>query len=196
MKELSMPRRTPRTPGWLVPVTLLTLLLAAGAWRLHRTGDDDHPVRAAAAAPSARSFGAARLAVPRDWVTLDRTTDHVTWGEPDREHTVTLASAEAGGDPLAGVVASVVADAASQLPGARVVGHPVELTLERAPREDVALLARYRVDGRDGAAPLEVAQTWRRDGRAGMDLVATWTSADGRWPASPRTAVPESATSR
>jgi hypothetical protein len=147
-------------------------------------------------ATAAREFGPARLDVPTGWVTLDRGPDHVTWGEPGRAHTVTLASIEAGTDPLPGVVAAVAAESARTLPGARAVGRPVDLELDDAPRDDVALLARYEVASADGDAPLHVAQSWRRDTRAGLDVVATWTSADGHWPISPRSGIPRATASR
>jgi hypothetical protein len=42
----------------------------------------------------------------------------------------------------------------------------------------------------DGGNSLDIVQLWRRDSRAQVDVVATWTSADGDWPVSPRSSIP------
>jgi hypothetical protein len=129
-------------------------------------------------------------------VLLDRAPGHVTWGSADRRHTVTLAHVEASILPLAGVVDTVVRESARALPGARLVGRPVMLDIEApAPRRDAAMLVRFRLEEHD-ATPLEVAQVWRRDSRNGVDIVATWTSADGSWPVPPRRGIPQGSGSR
>jgi hypothetical protein len=145
-----------------------------------------------------RAVGA-RLDVPTTWITLDRTAEHATWGTADRRHTVTLARTESSGASLPGVVSGSVAASTRALPGADLVGMPVAIDLTDAARPgpgDSAMLVRFRVraQGREGA--LLVEQVWRRDARAGMDVVATWTSADGAWPVSPRSAIPRSDASR
>lgn len=188
----SRPARTSRRGAW--PLALLALLLAAVAWRAtHR--EDARTEVAPTTTAIERRIGDARLEVPRDWVVLDRANDHVTWGEPDRMHTVTLTSTEASTLPLPGVVAALADRSARELPGAELVEPPRMLELvDPAPRDDTAMLARFRVG--DGASRLDIAQVWRRDSRAGIDLVATWTSGDGRWPVSPRSVIPHAAASR
>ena len=177
------------------PLVLLCLLVAAAGWRvLHDDAQRPASERPGLASVE-RRVGEARLDVPRDWVVLDRAADHVTWGEPDRMHTVTLASTEASVLPLPGVVAALATRSAEELPGAELVEPPSVLDLDGlAPRDDSAMLASFRVA--DAGARLEIAQVWRRDTRAGLDVVATWTSGDGRWPVSPRDAIPHAATSR
>lgn len=183
--------------GW--PIGLMLLLAALAGWRVSdgqvaRSGERSRPGPAIAAAQ--RGFGDLRLVVPKAWTTLSRSDDHVTWGDADRLHTVTLASTEASVLPLAGVVAGVVEESREQLPGARLVGRPTALDLgEAAGARDSAMMIRYEVAGPDGHA-LRVAQVWRRDARAQRDVVATWTSADGRWPVRPGEAVPLTVASR
>ncbi len=182
----------PGTVAW--PIGLLLLLVALAAWRV---GDDDQ-APAAAGDPggvpvAARSFGDARIDVPSSWRTLARADDRITWGSADRAHTVTLASTEASTEPLPVIAREVVRQSSDVLPAGSEASDPVLLDLAgRAPRGDAAVLVRFEV--RDGADdPVEVVQVWRRDARAGVDLVATWTSADGTWPASPRERLPEGA---
>ncbi|MCW2920777.1 MAG: hypothetical protein JWL76_651 [Thermoleophilia bacterium] len=190
----STPRRRrvdPPTVAW--PIGLVLLLVALGTWRVV-----DEP-RERAAPPedvkvAPRSFGDARLDVPRSWQTLGRAPDRITWGAANRAHTVTLASTEASSVALPTIVREVVAQSVESLPGASVASDPVDIELgERAPRADSAVLVRFEVG--DGThAPIHVVQVWRRDARAGVDLVATWTSADGTWPASPREHLPQATT--
>lgn len=182
-------RVDPGTVAW--PVGLLVLLVALAAWRV---GDDPAPPTAEepnAVQVGARSFGDARLDVPTSWRTLARADDRITWGSADRAHTVTLASTEASSEPLPVIAREVVRQSGDVLPSGSAASEPVLLDLAgRAPRGDAAVLVRFTVrDGTD--APVEVVQVWRRDARAGVDLVATWTSADGTWPASPREQLPE-----
>lgn len=175
-----------RLASW--PLTLALLV----AWREHALPETSGaPAQGRAPVKlEARSFGDLRLAVPAGWVTLDRRDGHVTWGEPDRSHTVTLAATEASVLPLPGVVAAVVRESESALPGARADGRAVPVDVPGgAPRGDAAVVARFVVDD-DGGQRLHVAQAWRRDARAGIDVVATWTSADGRWPVPPRSGIP------
>lgn len=196
------PRRAivPALLRW--PIGLLLMLLVLAAWRYgdSRAGADAAPSTAAAAgavATSLRSSGAASVPVPREWVTLDRGEAHVTWGTPDRRHTVTLASTEASLLPLPGVVAELVEQSAQQLPDAELLDAPRPIELEQPhPRGDSAMLARFRVAHPQGDGRLDVVQVWRRDARAGLDVVATWTSADGSWPLSPRRAIPQAEDSR
>lgn len=208
MPTIHDPAGSPRTPArphrpgrsragsalthW--PIGLLLLLVLLAGWRVASSRD-----QAGAAATTAgtstteqRTFGAARLQVPREWITLERREGHVTWGSSDRRHTVTLASTEAGLLPLPAVVGELVEQSAQQLPGARLTERPRSIPLAAPhPRDDAAMLARFRVEDPSGGDALHVAQVWRRDARAGLDLVATWTSRDGRWPVSPRSAVPQ-----
>jgi hypothetical protein len=193
-RQSSEPARSRIRGAW--PLLLLGLLLALVGWRASHGDDTGTPARMrGGAAGVERRIGDARLEVPRGWVELDRADDHATWGEPDRMHTVTLASTEASTLPLPGIVAALARRSEAELPGARLVEPPRAIDLvEPAPRDDSAMLARFRVD--DGPSRLDVAQVWRRDTRAGLDVVATWTSGDGRWPISPRAAIPHAAASR
>ena len=181
--------------AWPAMLTLALLLLAA--WRMGSGGDDAPAPRAGEPASTvSRSAGDASIDVPRGWVALDKGRDHVTWGTADRTHTVTLAQTEASVLPLPGVVAAVTAEAAATLPGARVMDGPVAVQLDtRAARGDSAMLSQFVITRDDGAS-LKVAQMWRRDARAGLDLVATWTSSDGHWPLPPRSAIPRGRASR
>jgi hypothetical protein len=176
------------------PLVLLATLLALAAWRV--AGDEPEPRTGDHSRSNLveRRFDDVRLEVPRSWVVLDRSTDHVTWGEPDRAHTVTLASTAASTLPLPGVVAALVERSADELPGAEVVDTPRAIDLrERAARGDSAMLTRFRVN--NAGTSLDIVQVWRRDSRAELDVVATWTSADGEWPASPRSSIPRAAAS-
>ncbi len=184
------PRFDPPTVAW--PIGLVLLLVALGTWRV---ADPSHgrstPAADTATKTASRSFGDAKLEVPRTWRTLGRSAERITWGAPDRSHTVTLASTEASSVALPTIVREVVAQSADSLPGASIASDPVDIDLgDRAPRGDSAALVTFEVG--DGThPPIHVVQVWRRDARAGVDLVATWTSADGTWPASPRELLPQ-----
>jgi hypothetical protein len=177
------------TVAW--PIALALLLTALALWR---TSGDEHPSRGAAvAAPvlAGRTFGDLRLDVPRTWTTLERTEDRITWGTSERTHTVTLAGTEAASAPLLAVVREVVRQSVDALPGTRVIDGPTLATAaEPMPRGDSAVVVQFEVD--EGSRRLRIIQAWRRDARAGRDLVATWTSGDGTWPVDPRVAVPSS----
>ncbi|MCW2956180.1 MAG: hypothetical protein JWO69_1049 [Thermoleophilia bacterium] len=190
-------RPTDRGHGPQASVLLLTVLvvLVAGlaVWRF----SDADPERTRAAAGAAaeatptmvRRWSDAGITLPRGWVVLDRARDHVTWGSSDRSHTVTLAATEASVLPLPGVVAAVARDAPRSLPGSRVVGAPTQVELDgRTARGDAAFALELEVDS--AGAALHLLQVWRRDARAERDLVATWTSNDGRWPIDPLRSVP------
>ncbi|MCW2926695.1 MAG: hypothetical protein JWM86_663 [Thermoleophilia bacterium] len=188
-RRLTWRERT-RLIGW--PVGLLLLLVLLAAWRAPDDGDGNSSGRAAEpdTRVETRRFGDLRLRVPTGWVTLDRTADHVTWGEAGRLHTVTLASTEASILPLPGVVAAVSRESASALPGASPEGRPQVVDLPGpAGRDDSAVAAGFRVAD-DSGGELRVAQVWRRDARAGLDIVATWTSADGQWPLPAQSRIP------
>jgi hypothetical protein len=58
------------------------------------------------------------------------------------------------------------------------------------------MLVRWQVPAAREARALEIAQSWRRDQRAGLDMVATWTSLDGTWPIQPHDGIPFSSASR
>ncbi len=179
------------TVAW--PVGLMLLLVALGTWRVVGEQHAERDALSGDVPVAPRTFGDAKLEVPRSWRTLDRSADRVTWGAANRTHTVTLASTEASSVPLPTIVREVVAQSLDSLPVARVASDPVDIDLgERAPRDDSAVLVRFDVD--DGThRPIQAVQVWRRDVRAGIDIVATWTSADGTWPASPRELVPQAA---
>lgn len=174
------------------PLGLVLLLALLAAWRVESrvTTDAKHGAAQAPQVIVERRAGTARIDLPRDWVSLEHAADHATWGAADRSSTVTVAQVESTAAPLPAVVAAVAADASAVLPGARVAGRPVELDVGyEAPRDDAAMLIRFVVEA-DGSGPLHVEQVWRRDTRAGVDVVATWTSADGHWPRSPRRSIP------
>ncbi|MCZ4496824.1 MAG: hypothetical protein JWM25_1407 [Thermoleophilia bacterium] len=179
---------------WGLPIVLVALLIALATWRSAAAGGgDDHSADAPRRATPqlvTRTWQTASIATPRGWVVLDRGADHVTWGSAARTHTVTLAATESSVLPLPGVVDAIARDAPDALPGATLQGRPVEVELGPAPRRDAAMLVRFALPAEDGG--LKLAQVWRRDSRAGRDLVATWTSSDGRWPVDPARAVPSS----
>jgi hypothetical protein len=170
-------------------VVLALAIVAAIAWRV--TGGSEHgAVTAGATAPvlgAARTFGDLRLSVPRGWTTLARDGDRITWGAPDRSHVVTLSATEASSLPLMAVVGDVADELAAS--GVEVVDGPTLVDPgEPLPRGDSFVLVRLRTSTDHGQ--VDVVQAWRRDSRASADVVATWTSTDGRWPVDPRTAVP------
>lgn len=188
-------RRDPMLLVW--PFGLLMLLALLALWRSEATPSTPVVDAPAPQRTTTRRLGDLRLDVPAGWVTLDRSADHVTWGAPDRAHTVTLAGTQSSLLPLPGVVSAVVRESADALPGARPVGRPrmLELAEAYAPRTDAAMLARFRVHDGD-RRPLDVAQVWRRDSRAQRDVVATWTSIDGRWPVPLERGIPRAGASR
>ena len=182
-------RVDPPTIAW--PIGLVLLLVALGTWRVADEPRERMSPPSEGVSTAPRSFGDAKLEVPRTWRTLGRSAERITWGAADRSHTVTLASTDASSVALPTIVREVVAQSADSLPGASVASDPVDIDLgERAPRGDSAALVTFEVG--DGThPPIHVVQVWRRDARAGVDLVATWTSADGTWPASPRELLPQ-----
>lgn len=176
-----------RTTAW--PVGLLLLLVSIGAWQAD-AGDAPRSAAARTAELSPRAFGGLRLEVPRTWVTLERADEHVTWGAAGRDHLVTLSSTEAAADPLLAVVHALARESVQSIPDARVVAGPTVVEpVGGLPRGDAFVVVELELAA-DGNAPLRVVQAWRRDARAGIDVVATWTSSDGRWPVDPRTSVP------
>ena len=187
------PRRDTHLALLRWPIALLLLLALLGAWR---TGGDEPGARVAGPTPAPstgastrRSVGPARLQLPRSWREVERTGARATWEAPDGVHAVTLAHAEAAAVPLIAVVRQVARDAGTSVAGARVVEGPTLVEPEVAmPRDDSVVLLRLRVD-RGGGDLLDVVQAWRRDSRAGFDVVATWTSGDGSWPVDPRTTI-------
>ncbi len=188
-KSTRRSKRATRDLGTILLVATCVVIVAlAIAWRMG-AGPGAHEA-AAGAAPAlgaARSFGDLRLSVPPGWTTLARTEDRITWGAPDRTHVVTLSATEAASLPLIAVVQGVVGELERE--GVRVIEHPALVEpAERLPRGDAYVIAHLRTDTEHG--PVDVVQAWRRDSRAGADVVATWTSADGRWPVDPRAAVP------
>ncbi|MCB0879504.1 MAG: hypothetical protein KDC46_11080 [Thermoleophilia bacterium] len=182
------PRRVDlRLLAW--PTMALALLVTLAIWR---SGSDGQV--AASVAPTlplaTRSLGSVRLAVPKQWRVLDRSgEDRITWGEPQRGHVVTLASTEASAAPLVSIVRDVARESESAMDGVSVTGGPTIIEPGvRMPREDSVVQLRLRAETPEG--PVDVVQSWRRDSRAGLDIVATWTSTDGRWPVDPRDAIP------
>lgn len=175
-----------RTAAW--PVGLVLLLVALGTWQAD-AGAPAPTAQAEAGRLESRAFGSLRLEVPRSWRTLERTDTHVTWGAADRRHLVTLASTEAAPDPLLSVVRELARESLRSIAGAQVVAGPTRLESDVLRRGDAFVLVELQVDDEAGR-PLRVVQAWRRDSRAGIDVVATWTSRDGSWPADPRRIVP------
>ena len=172
-------------------VTLLALLViwrltSAGTEARERGATSNRPATAAAAANvGAHHWNGIQVMAPRSWRSLARGRDFATWGTAGRSHTVTLAATEASVLPLAGIVRGVAREAATALPGAAANGEPRAVPLpEDAGRADTAMRADFRIQDAAGRT-LYIAQVWRRDVRAGHDLVATWTSIDGRWPVNP-----------
>jgi hypothetical protein len=165
------------------------LLVALGAWRVG--GEQEH--REAATEPTdvaTRAFEQLRLDVPRRWRTIERTDGRISWGTSDRVHTVTLASTEASATPLVAIVREVARQSTESVPGSRVVSGPTLVDTGRElPRGDSLVEVRLAVV--DQGRELQVVQAWRRDARAGHDIVATWTSGDGTWPVVPRESIPE-----
>jgi hypothetical protein len=184
------PARRRTLAAW--PFALLALLLTLALLRAFEASGERSHATATPHSPTLveRRAGDLRIALPREWVTLEHDDTHVTFGETDRMHTVTLGSTEASSLPLPGVVRAMLEQTTRELPGARAVEEPLAIDPgAHAARGDAAMLARFRV-GSEQPGGLELAQVWRRDSRAGLDLVATWTSADGAWPVSPRESIP------
>ena len=173
-----------------LPILAVMLVIAAIGWRVGHSRDARVSPR-----PTPRTtthaIGGAVVDAPATWRSLDRTLEHATWGDVDHSHTVTLGSMAQGEGSLAGVVHAIARDASTVAPGAAVVGAPQLLDLSHGGRGDAAMLLRLEVPTR-GSRPLQVAQVWRRDARAQLDVVATWTSSDGRWPVDPARSLPGS----
>jgi len=177
--------------GWCVPLLLVGALFARHVTSdpTARSGANGHTAEASVV----RVWGEQSVRTPAAWVRLAGARGFITWGAADRSHTVTIASTEASVLPLAGVVREVTREASRTLPGARSVGGPTPVRLEGpVPHGDSAILARFDVRGKDRPT-LHVVQVWRRDSRGERDLVATWTSLDGKWPVDPARAAPEPA---
>jgi len=186
----------PRT-GWL-PLLLLLAVGVVVAWRLGSGSEEDIASNDGASRPPlvARTGGGVRVSMPAGWTRLDHAGATATWGSDDRLHTVTVASVEASVLPLPGVVAAVVRDTRRDLPGVELEGRPVPVALPPTEHAgDAAMLARFTVPADDGGT-IHVAQVWRRDTRAHRDVIATWTSSDGRWPAPPRATIPSATGTR
>lgn len=141
--------------------------------------------------PVSRRIGDARVRIPSDWQPLAAIDGTETWGSRDHAHTVTVGTTESSILPVAGVVATVVREATTQSGDTHADGAPEALELHDAPAGDSAMLVRFRVDDAPGDEALRVTQVWRRDARAGLDVVATWTSRDGTWPVRPAAEVPQ-----
>ncbi|MBC7460531.1 MAG: hypothetical protein H7287_04145 [Thermoleophilia bacterium] len=170
-------------------IALLALTLVALG--VARTARHDRG-RAAAAPPLVtRVVADATVETPAAWRALARTREHATWGDSARRHTVTLAAIDASEDSLASIVRDLAAQAANLAPGARVVGALESRDVKRGARGDSALLLRLEIPRGDGRV-VRVVQAWRRDTRAARDIVATWTSTDGSWPADPGQLLPGS----
>lgn len=182
------PRRIdPRTAAW--PIGLAMLLVAIGAWRIG-SSPDAGSASSGQAPVSTRAFDDLRLVVPRGWNTIERADGRITWGAPDRAHTVTLASTEASTLPLVAIVREVARQSTESVPNSRIVSGPTLVdTGGDLPRGDS--LVELRLIVIEQGRQLQVVQTWRRDSRAGYDIVATWTSSDGAWPITPRHSIPE-----
>lgn len=154
----------------------------------HAVGADSQRNTRAAAATLPRSelaaVGGATLRLPADWRRLAGGEGFEVWGEAGRRHTVTLGTVPAAPQELALVVAQAAAGMRRQFPGQQA---PTLLTLSGRDR-DVQGIA-LDVESR-GHRPVYVRQMWLRDRRARVDAIATWTSADGRWPVDPTTHLP------
>lgn len=182
-------RRARELPLLAWPIGLVLLLIALGAWRAGADERSAAPAAAAAPVLAARAFGDLRLPIPTRWQTLDRGGERVTWGSSDRRHTVTLASTEASTLPLVAIVGEVARQSSRDLEGTRVVTGPTRIEpAEPIGRDDAVVFVEFEVV--ESSRTLQVVQTWRRDARAGIDIVATWTSSDGSWPADPRRSIP------
>ncbi len=184
------PRRVDRSlVAW--PLGLLVLLVALGVWRAG--GDvqrESTSITSVSTVTSVRTVGAASIELPRTWREVERSGDRATWQSPDSRHSVTLAHAEAAPVPLVAVVRAVARESGTSIAGTRVVDGPTIVDPDaRLRRGDAVVLLRLRVERGDES--LEVVQAWRRDARAGIDVVATWTSSDGAWPVDPRTTIAE-----
>ena len=183
-------RRRP-LPVLAWPLVALAVVLALLAWRTdHRPGSTSTHAPGDVAAAT-RSVGELHLRVPASWRQLERVGDErATWGEPDRTHVVTLAATESSGEPLLAIVAQVARDARASMPGVEVVDGPTRIEApSHVPHGDDVV--RLQLRARTDAGPVDVVQVWRRDARAATDVVATWTSTDGRWPTDPADSIPE-----
>jgi len=183
--------RSTRTRTALL-VALLLITLVAASWRLgHGPGGPHTPRKPDAWAE--RSVADATLELPREWRPLARERAHATWGDADRSHTVTLAALDVEEAALATIVRDLAASVEQLAPGARLVGAPEAHDVERGGRGDSAMVLRLEVPATvDDATPTQVVQVWRRDTRAGRDVVATYTSSDGTWPVDPTERLPAS----
>lgn len=188
--------RTPRRTGWHVPAAALVLVLALAIRVLlaHESPapptESRSPGHTGAAEPE---LGPGRVDVPRGWRVVERTGAVTTWSDHAQAHGVTVASVESSSAPLAAVVAAVAKDARTSAATLRVRA-PREVELGSAPRGDSAFVVELEALT-SAEATVHVRQIWRRDSRTRRDVVATWTSTDGRWPVELHAGIPEAATS-
>ncbi|MCW2972381.1 MAG: hypothetical protein JWN72_654 [Thermoleophilia bacterium] len=179
--------RTHARTRWAIAL-LAAVLTAVGIARVAQRG----PGTAESRTPLAtRVVADATVDTPPTWRALARTRDHATWGDRGQRHTVTLAALDASEAPLTTIVRDLATQAATLAPGTRVVGGIESRDVRRGARGDSALLLRLQVPRGRGRV-VHVVQVWRRDTRAARDVVATWTSTDGSWPADPGELLPSS----
>lgn len=150
-----------------------------------------HGTTTSTSALATRAVADAVVDMPATWRTLARERDTATWGDASHRHTVTLAATDVSEASLASVVHDLAKAAGSLGAGVRLRGAPQARDVLRGARGDSAFVLRLEV-ARSGSAPLQVIQVWRRDTRAGRDVVATWTSSDGRWLGDPTALLPSS----
>lgn len=111
-----------------------------------------------------------QVEVPHGWRQLQVGDDHAVWGSHDRAQTVTVGSTPASSLPLAEVVDGARDELASSLPD--VAGMQV------SSQHGGTQLALSFTAG-TGDTRMHVRQLWRRDHERAVDMIATWTSAEG-----------------
>ena len=171
------------------PLLLLVLATIVVGRQLFSDDGDSQAPRAHAhdtRTPTAR-FEPAAVTLPARWRITDRSDGVTTWRDPQSDDAVSVAAVESAAAPLASIVAEVARQARTAGPQTQVEA-PRQLPSASGSRRDVvlALELRTNVEGRE----LHVRQIWRRDARAGRDVVATWTSSDDAWSVDPSTTVP------
>lgn len=173
-------------PALLVLLAFLVVLRVADGGRDARPDDETSRARASDTAPAATSYEPATVAVPAGWTRVGRRDGVTTWRDADSGDAVSVAAVEAAAAPLAAIVADVARRAATA--PATTVRTPRQIAARDANPRDVVMVLdlQTRVEGRE----LYVRQVWKRDRRAGRDVVATWTSSDQTWAVDPETTVP------
>jgi hypothetical protein len=136
-----------------------------------------HPPPAARVAVTWDGLG---LDLPSGWHQIEVSRDHAIWADALRAHTVTIGAAVPTPGALLRATVSARAAFVRSLRGARLVGPATQLA-------DGRTMWRALLPTQQGG--LHVTQVWMRLPNVDLDVITTFTSNDGAWPAPPETTM-------